>query len=156
MSAPGSERSILLQFGAGRYRFFLPMKGIVEVERLCGKPIGVLYDELSGSIGIEKDTENPVYLIGGTARITDAYHLIRKAAEFGGQAEISGETVKVSSIDAANLVDEYVDGKDFDEFMPVAWAIARNTLSGAALKKKADQARLNRSAGATSSPLADS
>jgi len=150
MTSPGAERSVLLQFGGGRYRFFLPMKGIVEVERLCKKPIGVLYDELSGSIGLEKDTENPVYLIGGTASITDAYHLIRKAAEYGGQAEISGETVTVSSIDAANLVDEYVDGKDYDEFMPVAWAIVRHTLSGATLKKKAEEARLKRLAEVTS------
>jgi hypothetical protein len=141
MTSPGAERSVLIQFGNGRYRFFLPMKGIVEVERLCKKPIGVLYDELSGSIGLDKTTEAPVYLIGGTASITDAYHLIRKAAEYGGQAEISGETVKISSIDAANLVDEYVDGKDYDEFMPVAWAIARHTLSGATLKKKAEQAK---------------
>lgn len=157
MIEPGSERALIASFGGGKYRFFLPMKGIVEVERLCGKPLGVIYDEMSASMGLEKATDNPVYLIGGTARISDAYHVIRKAAEMGGQAELAGEVVKVSAIDATNLVDQHVADADYDEFMPVAWAILRNTMSGATLKKKAEAERLARSkpsAADTSSPPA--
>lgn len=137
MSVPGAETSCQLEFGPGTYRFFLPLKGIVEVERLCEKAIGSIYDDLSGAIGIEKETDKPAYIIGGPARAKDAYQVIRIAAQYGGEAEIAGEAEKVSALDATRLVDAYVDGRPFSEFMPVAWAILRATLMGISLKKKA-------------------
>lgn len=136
--AGGAETSATLLFGPGRYRFFLPLKAIVELERLCAdKPIGVIYDEISGSIGLSNETQDPVYLIGGTARAKDAYQVIRLAAQYGAEAEVAGEVKAVSALDATRLVEDYVDSRPYDEFMPVAWAILRNTLSGVTLKKKA-------------------
>lgn len=137
MIPDGSTADVILDFGTGRYRFFLPLKAEVEVERLCGNvPLGVIYDEFSSSMGIDKGTENPVYLDGGQARRHYARHVIRVAAQYGGEAEIDGEVVSVSSIDATRLVEQHVDGKHFSEVIPTAWMILKATLSGISLKKK--------------------
>jgi hypothetical protein len=101
---PGAETSATLLFGPGRYRFFLPLKAIVELERLCGdKPIGVIYDEISGSIGLSRETDDPVYLIGGTARAKDAYQVIRLAAQYG------------------------AEGRPYPRWMPLAWSKITST-----------------------------
>ena len=140
MSQPGAQADILLEFGGGRYRFFLPLKAEIEVERLCGNtPLGVIYDEMSASVGIDKDTDAPVYLIGGQARRHYARHVIRLAAQYGGEAEVEGEVVMVSAIDATRLVEQHVDGCAYDQTIPVAWAILRATLSGISLKKKLEE-----------------
>lgn len=133
----GAVPDITLAFGEGRYRFFLPVKGEVEVERLCGDmPLGVLYDAFSASVGMNQETGEAVYLDGGPARRHHARHIIRIAAQYGGEGEIQGETVKVSPLDATRLVEQHVDGRPFDEVIPVAWSILQATLTGVRLKKK--------------------
>lgn len=140
MSDPvGAVSDITLAFGDGRYRFYLPLKAEIEVERLCGDtPLGVIYDALSASVGIDKETDAAVYLEGGPARRHHARHVIRIAAQYGGEAEIQGEAVKVSPIDATRLVEQFVDGRPFGEVIPVAWSILQATLTGVRLKKKPD------------------
>lgn len=134
--------SLLMAFGDGRYRFFLPLKAQVEVERLTGKALGLIYDELCASIGQERDTEVHVYL-PGPARAKDAYEIIRLAAQYGALAEVAGQQIKTSAIDATRLADQYVDGRPYTEFMPVAWAILQATLTGIKLEtpKKKGRAR---------------
>lgn len=129
--------TVTTEFGRGRYAFRLPMARVVEVERLCGdKSIVTMYEEMSAGIGI--NTEDQARFVGaGAVRIKDVYEVIRCAAIGGGQAEIAGETVKVSAIDAARLVDEYVDGRPYIESVPVAWRILHHTIMDARLKKKA-------------------
>lgn len=137
MIPDGSTADVILDFGGGRYRFYLPLKAEVEVERLCGNvPLGVIYDEFSSSMGIDKASEAPVYLDGGQARRHFAKHVIRVAAQYGGQAELDGEVVDVSSIDATRLVEQHVEGRKFSEVIPTAWMILKATLSGIDLKKK--------------------
>lgn len=121
--------ALTLDFGPGRYTFRLPMARIMEVERLCGdKSIVIMYEELSAGIGIERDTEAARFLGTGSARVKDVYEIVRCAAIGGGQAEIAGEVVKVTPMDAARLVAEYVDGRPYTETVPVAWAILHATL----------------------------
>ena len=121
----------MLDFGPGRYRFFLPMRWIVAVERECGdKSIVAMYEEMSAGIGIEQDTDAARFLANGGVRIKDVYEVIRCAAIGGGEAEINGEVVKVSAIDAKRLVDEYVDGRPYAEHVPVAWKILNDALLG--------------------------
>lgn len=140
MIPDGATADVLLQFGEGRYRFYLPLKAEVEVERLCGNvPLGAIYDEFSSSMGIDKVSGNPVYLDGGQARRHYARHVIRVAAQYGGEAEIDGQVVPVSSIDAARLVEQHVEGRHFSEVIPTAWMILKATLSGIDLKKKDGQ-----------------
>lgn len=134
-------RVIHLDFGSGRYAFRLPMARIIEIERVCGdKSIVTMYEELSAGIGIERDTDVTRFLGTGPIRIKDVYEIIRCAAIGGGEAEIAGETVKVSPSDAARLVADYVDGRPYTESVPVAWAILNDALLDVRLKKKADQA----------------
>jgi hypothetical protein len=129
----GSTADVILDFGGGRYRFYLPLKAEVEVERLCGNvPLGVIYDEFASSVGIDKATETPVYMDGG-------------------QAELDGEVVDVSSIDATRLVEQHVEGKKFSEVIPTAWMILKATLSGIDLKKKDEAAASTDASNAASS-----
>lgn len=138
----------LILFGPGRYRFRLPMQRVLEIERLCGqkdapKPIGTIFEQLSDAVGIRRDTGDPRYIGAGPVHARDVYEVIRCAAIGGAEAEIAGETLKVSAIDATNLVDEYVaDGAPgrYAEAIPVAWHILNMTFMGVSLKKKADAA----------------
>ena len=131
---------LTLAFGRGRYRFRLPMARILEIERLCGdKSISTMYEEMSIGVGLDRDTMDPRYVGAGPVRLKDVYEIIRCAAIGGGEAEIAGERVAVSTIDATRLVDENVaDGRPglYAESVPVAWAILHHTLLGARLKKK--------------------
>lgn len=140
--------SVELEFGPGRYRFFLPLKAQIEVERLCGnKAIGTIYEELCGSVGINQETGAALYL-PGPARAKDAYEVIRLAAQYGGECYVAGQRIDVSAIDATRLVDQYVDGRPYAEFMPVAWSILKVLLTGIQLdapKKKERPKRTSRS-----------
>jgi hypothetical protein len=130
--------ALQLDFGPGRYTFRLPMARIVEIERLCGdKSIVTIYEELSAGMVIGREDDEPVFIGSGPARIKDVYEVIRCAAIGGGEAEIAGETAKVSPIEAAKLVNAYVDGRPYSETVPVAWAILHHTVLDARLKKKA-------------------
>jgi len=131
--------ALQIDFGDGRYTFFLPMQRITEVERLCGdKSIVTMHEEMSAAIGIEKATDEARFFGGGPVRIKDVYEVIRCAAIGGGEAEIAGETVAVSPNHASRLVELYVNGAPYAETVPVAWAILERTLMGVRLKKKAD------------------
>ena len=124
------ETAIDLEFGDGRYRFWLPMARIVEVERLCGDvSIVTMLDDMSGAMGWTKEEEpSPAFVGGGPVRIKHVYEVIRCAAIGGG----------MSPIDAKRLVDTYVDGRPLSETAPVAWAILTAAVWGVRLKKKAE------------------
>jgi hypothetical protein len=154
-----SDTSIELEFGDGRYRFFLPMSRIIEAERLCGeKSIVVMHEEMGGALGMDRESEELRFLGGGSPRIKDVYEIIRCAAIGGGEVERAGELVKVSPLDAKRLVDNYVDGRPLSETVPVAWAILNSTIMGVRLKKKAESvaAGTKRTRKASSSPTAAS
>lgn len=141
--------TLILDFGPGRYAFRLPMARIIEVERLCGdKSIVTIYEELSAGIGIGRDDGQTRFVGAGAVRLKDVYEVIRCAAIGGEEAEIAGEKQKVSPIDAARLVDEYVaDGAPgrYAEAVPVAWAILHETIMGVRLKKKAEETQEDQS-----------
>lgn len=130
------DTSITLDFGPGRYRFWLPMARIVEVERLCGdKSIVLMYEEMS--VGLGGEAEAPVFFGAGPVRIKDVYEVIRCGA-IGGNERYDGDEVRpVSALDAKRLVDDYVDGRPMSETVPVAWAILNAAIMGVTLKKKA-------------------
>ena len=135
-----SDTAVDLEFGDARYRFWLPMARIVEIERLCGdKSIVTMFDELGASLGLDQMTGEAHFLGGGATRIRDVYEIIRCAAMGGGECERGGVTVKVSALDAKRLVDGYVDGRPMAESVPVAWAILNAAIMGVRLKKKAPE-----------------
>jgi hypothetical protein len=133
------DTAIELEFGNGRYRFWLPMARIIECEKLCGdKSIVTMFEEFGAGIGIGREGGDARFFGTGAVRIKDVAEVIRCAAIGGGQAEISGETVKISPIDASRLVSNYVDGRPMTETVPVAWAILNAAIMGVGLKKKAE------------------
>lgn len=157
-----SDTAIELEFGDARYRFFLPMARIMEVERLCGdKSIVAMHEEMGASLGMQPESEAVLFLGGGAPRIKDVYEIIRCAAIGGGEC-IRGEQVeKVSPLEAKRLVDGYVDGRPLSETVPVAWAILNVAVMGVRLKKKAEaqpkpRRGTRRTVKASSSPTADS
>ena len=130
------DTAVTLQFGPGRFRFWLPMARIVEVERLCGdKSIVLMFEEMSVGLGGEADA--PVFFGAGPVRIKDVYEVIRCGAIGGGEWYDGDEAQPVSALDAKRLVDEYVDGRPMAETVPVAWAILNAAIMGVTLKKKA-------------------
>lgn len=135
-----SDTALEADFGDGKYRFWLPMKQIVEIERLCGnRSILTIHDELGGAMGRVSEAEPPVFIGGGEGRIRDIYEVIRCAA-IGGGKRIDGETeTAIHPTDAKRLVDQYVDGRPLAETLPVAWGILDAAIHGVQLKKKADQ-----------------
>lgn len=132
------DTSVTLNFGDARYRFWLPMARIVEIERLCGdKSILAMHDEMSFALGFRQGSEDPVFVGGGTARIKDIYEIIRCAAIGGGERYDGEAKATVSPLDAKRLVDDYVDGRPLEETLPVAHAILHAAVHGVRLKKKA-------------------
>lgn len=95
------DTAVEADFGDGRYRFWLPMKQIIEIERLCdNRSILTIHDELGGAMGRLPDAPEPVFVGGGDGRIRDIYEVIR-CAVIGGGNRIDGETeAKVSPTDA--------------------------------------------------------
>lgn len=133
-----SDTALELDFGDGRYRFFLPMARICEVERLCGdKSIVVMHEQMGAALGMEPESEAVHWLGGGAPRIKDVYEVIRCAAIGGGECQRGEQPEKVSPLDAKRLVDDYVDGRPLSETVPVAWAILNAAIMGVRLKKKA-------------------
>lgn len=134
------DTAVTLDFGDARYRFWLPMARVVEIERLCGdKSILTMHDEMSFALGIPNGGGDPVFVGGGSARIADIYQVIRCAAIGGKERYVGETTTEVSALDAKRLVDEYVDGQPIGETLPVAHAILQAAIHGVRLKKKADE-----------------
>lgn len=124
-----SDTAIELDFGDGRYRFWLPMARIIEIERLCGdKSILLMHEEMSLALRQFPGDEAVSFAGGGAARIRDVFEVIRCGAIGGG----------LSPIDAKQLADNYVDGRPIAETLPVAWAILNAAIMGVSLKKKAE------------------
>jgi hypothetical protein len=146
------ETAIELEFGDGRYRFWLPMARIIEIERNCGdKSIVTMLDEMSAAMGwTAGDDPAPAFVGGGPVRIRDVAEVIRCGAIGGGLAPL----------DAKRLVESYVDGRPLSETAEVAWAILTAAVWGVRLKKKVEPAEpvkpTRRSAKGKSSPTADS
>src|SRR5688572_19694196 len=106
------DTAVILDFGPGRYRFWMTMARIAECEKLCGdKSIVTMFEEFSAGIGIDKETEAARFFGVGPVRIKDVYEVIRCAAIGGGERYEDEQSHKVSAIEAKQLVDDYVDGR---------------------------------------------
>lgn len=133
------DTAITLDFGEARYRFWLPMARIVEIEtNRGGKSIVTMFQEFSEGMVYTKNSDDPEFYGIGLAHIADVAEIIRCAA-IGGRERYDGEEAKpVSPMDAKRLVDLYVDGRPMTETVPVAWAILNAAIMGVKLKKKAE------------------
>lgn len=133
------DTAVELDFADGRYRFWLALPHIIELERKTGnKSVFAIYDQLGAGLGLEG--ENAVYLGGGAAMITDIRETIRLGLIGGNHAVVDGEQVEVGPIRARELVDLYTfPNRPIIEGAHIAWSILHAAITGIDLKKKADQ-----------------
>lgn len=136
------ETALELDFADGRYRFWLPLPQILELERKGGsadqaKSIFTMYDEMGGGLGLSGET--PIYLGGGAAMTTDVREVIRLALIGGNHGLVDGKEIEVGPLTAKQLVDAYVyPTRPLTEGLHVAWSILHAAIVGVRLKKKAE------------------
>jgi hypothetical protein len=129
--------SIELHFADGEYLFALPLPQVLELQRVCGAGIFVIYGRvlkgrymLEGlEFGAPQECE---------AFILDVYETIRQGLIGGGKGLVNGIEVEVSPLRARQLIEAYVHPQPLKD----AWAIAASILSakieGYTPKKKAE------------------
>lgn len=131
------DTSVELDFADGRYRFWLTLPHVVELERKAGgKSIFAIYDQLGAGLGLNDGA--PVYLGGGQGMITDIRETIRLGLIGGNDGLIAGEQIEVGPTRARELVDLYTfPNRPIIESLHVAWTILHAAITGISLKKKA-------------------
>jgi len=129
------DTRIDLDFGDGRYSFWLGLPQVVELERKCDKSVFAIYDGLAAGIGLNGDV--PVYLGGGTAMLADILETVRLGLIGGGSGDVNGEGVEVGPTRARQLVEAYCyPSRPLTEGMHVAWSILHAAIVGIKLEKK--------------------
>lgn len=133
------DTRVELDFANGRYSFWLPLPRVLELERVCGnKSIFQMYDEMGAGLGVQGVA--PVYMGGGSAKVTDIRETIRLGLLGGNAGLVDGSEIEVGPITARNLVDEYTfPNRPMIEGLHIAWSILHAAISGISLKKKADE-----------------
>lgn len=156
------DTAVDLKFANGEYHFALLLPQIFELERNCGgmdsdgvkrgKSIFQIYDELSAGLGLSVEGD-AVFMGGGRANAKDIRECIRLGLIGGGSGVVDGEPVKVSPIDAAQLVDDYCfPVRPIAECLGVAWAILRASIEGVELKKKPEAGAVNETDASAQNP----
>lgn len=118
----GTATELRLPFGDAEYRFHLPMRQIEEIERLTGSSIARLHEQLEGMLGLRPPVAAP--------RVADLAKIIRCAAIGGGRRWRGDAIETVGETEAERLVADYVKGRPFEEYLPVAWAILNAAIFG--------------------------
>ena len=135
-----------IKFADGTYRFFLPMKQVLELERACGatdrdgilhtKSIYTMHEEMGQGLGLD-EAGNPVYLGGGTAHPRDIKEVIRLALIGGGSGLVDGVEVEVGPLKAQQLCEDYVyPAQPLINGQFLAWSILEAAIRGVQVKKK--------------------
>lgn len=130
------DTAVELKFADGDYRFFLPMREIVQLERECDKSVIQMCDEMGQSLGMLPGSETAHFIGGGPTRYVEIRNTIRLALIGGNKALVDGEEKEVGPLTARTIVETYVDGRPVSETLPVAWAVLNAAVMGVSLKKK--------------------
>jgi len=125
-----SQTSIDLPFADGVYTFRLGLAQINEIQNRCGCGIGALFARVSKGRFFTLTPEGHVAVgdpLQAEYRIEDLLAVIRQGLLGGGQGIVEGETVKVDTARASQLIEHYVlaDGCPLKD----AWALAAAVLS---------------------------
>jgi hypothetical protein len=133
------DTRIDLPFADGTYSFWLALPHVVELERKCGgKSVFAMYDAMGAGLGMAGD--DPVYIGGGSAMVTDIRETIRLGLIGGNSGMVDGEEIEVGPNRARELVDTYTfPHRPLTEGLHLAWSILHAAITGISLKKKADE-----------------
>ena len=132
------DTAVELDFADGRYRFWLPLPQVIELERKTDASILVIEERLRGAIGVEgKDGEgepNFVFLGGGSAMMADVRETIRLALIGGNSGFVEEAEIEVGPGVARQLIDNYVyPARPLSEGVVLAWRILHAAIHGVEL-----------------------
>ena len=136
-----ADTAVEFDFADGRYRFWLPLPEVVELERKTGVSILAIEERLRAAIGVDGDVSDPasdfVFLGGGSATVTDVRETLRLALQGGGGGLVDGEEIEVGPIRARQLVETYVyPARPFAEGVVQAWRVLHAAIHGIQLSSK--------------------
>lgn len=138
------DTAVELNFADGRYRFWLPLPQVMELERKTDASILVIEERLRGAIGIEgsDDEGKPKFVFagGGSAMLTDVRETIRLGLIGGNSGVVDEAEIEVGPGIARELTDNYCyPARPLSEGVVLAWRILHAAIHGVELtsKKKA-------------------
>jgi hypothetical protein len=136
-----ADTAVEIDFADGRYRFWLPLPQVVELERKTGDTsILVIEERLRAAIGVEENEGGEprfVFLGGGAAMVSDVRETLRLGLIGGGSGMVDGQEVEVGPNTARQLVDAYVyPARPLGEGVVLAWRVLHAAIHGVQLKKK--------------------
>ncbi len=125
------ETSVNLPFADGVYKFALPLPRMDELEKKTGRGIGALFARImAGRFDVENDT---VYLAGQAEFSSgDLIETVRQGLIGGGQATVDEAEIKVSSVLADRLIQNYLVHQPLTDAWKLAAAILGARIEGRA------------------------
>lgn len=139
------DTAVILPFGDGEYRFWLPLPQVFELERVCGDvSLLAIEERLRGGIG-QDATGEFVYAGGGSAMVREIRETIRLGLIGGNSGMVDSAEVEVGPLRAKELLDLYIyPARPMVESALVAWRILHAAIFGVRLeegsKKKGEPA----------------
>lgn len=131
-----TETGITLEFADGSYRFALLLPQVIELERLAGKSVFQIYDEMSQCLGLDADG-NAVFAGGAGPNAKAVVDTIRLGLIGGNSAMINGEEKLVGPQMALALCNAYAfPARPLAEGVAQAWAVLNAAIRGIEVKKK--------------------
>lgn len=116
-----------IAFADGEYRFALGLQQISELEKKCDAGLGRIYARtLAARFGLKPDEVVPTE---AEYRFSELVEVIRQGLIGGGQGQVDGSEVKVSSIRANELVNAYLLTPATRNPVRETWALAAAILS---------------------------
>ena len=123
------QSELIFAFGDGSYRFRLTLHGINEIQERCKAGIGKVWSRLAASrlnhLDIDAGVPNQAEFL-----IADIVEPIRQGLIGGGMGEVDGQEVKVTSLVANRLIDNYVFNRPLQESWSLAFAIVGALIEG--------------------------
>jgi hypothetical protein len=122
------QTHIDLAFADGTYRFALGLAQINELQIKCNAGIGAIFARvLQGRVTEDVSTGHPAY---AAYYLTDLTETVRQGLIGGGSGIVDGQEVKVSSLRANALIDNYLLALPLMEQWDLAAAILHAKIIG--------------------------
>lgn len=133
-------------FGDGKYRTWLPLPQVTELERKCGltdregrlhpKSIFQLYDQIGDGF-VQDGSGNVVFIGGASVSARECNEVIRCALIGGNNGPVDEGSAEVGPQRAARLVELYgYPERPLAEVAALAWKVLHAAIVGIDVKKK--------------------
>lgn len=135
------DTAVELKFADGRYRFWLPLPQVFELERKTEASMLAIEERLRAAIGVDGKDESGdpkfVFLGGGSALMADVRETIRLGLIGGNSGFVDEVETEVGPGVAQQLVNNYVyPARPLSEGVVLAWRILHAAIHGVELHSK--------------------